>query len=333
MAVKGNNVIKRDEIKLEILMSCIMVEDLRKSYDSVKAVDGISFNVNYGEVFGFLGPNGAGKTTTIKILTTLIPPSAGKITILSYDLSRNASEIKARIGVVQQKPSFESNLTVEGSLDLYGKLWNIGNGARKDRIEDLLETFGLEEVREVKSDELSIGQRRRLQVAREFMHDMDLLFLDEPTVGLDPSMRRTLLNYLKERVRNGLTIFFTTHIMEEAEYLCDRIAIINKGRILASDTPSGLKQKFGGIKTVEIRLKEPVNGIEELIRTHDVAGSIEIHDSTSIKIAANNAEQVLVSIIDLLSKKNIQVSTISVNPPTLEDIFLSMVDGFHASDS
>ncbi|MGH9910492.1 MAG: ABC transporter ATP-binding protein, partial [Nitrososphaerales archaeon] len=163
-------------------MFCITVEDLRKNYGHVKAIDGISFNVNCGEVFGFLGPNGAGKTTAIKIFTTLIPPTSGRVTILGHDLLKQPAQIKERIGVVQQKPSFESNLTVEGSLDLYGKLWNMGNGERKDRIEDLLETFGLAEIRHVKNEELSLGQRRRLQVAREFIHDMDLLFLDEPTV-------------------------------------------------------------------------------------------------------------------------------------------------------
>jgi len=314
-------------------MSCIIVEDLRKHYGDVKAIDGISFNVNYGEVFGFLGPNGAGKTTAIKIFTTLIPPTSGNVNILGFDVLKQSAQIKDRIGVVQQKPSFESNLTVEGSLDLYGKLWNISNGERKDRIEDLLETFGLVEVRHVRNEELSIGQRRRLQVAREFIHDMDLLFLDEPTVGLDPSVRRTLLNYIKEKVRGGLTIFFTTHIMEEAEYLCDQIAIINKGKIVAKDTPSGLKQKFGGVKTIEVKLKEPFVGIEKIINIFDVAGSIEFPDNASIKIAAKNAEQILINVIDALSRRNIQISTISVNPPTLEEIFLAMVDGSNASNS
>ena len=314
-------------------MFCITVEDLRKNYGHVKAIDGISFNVNCGEVFGFLGPNGAGKTTAIKIFTTLIPPTSGRVTILGHDLLKQPAQIKERIGVVQQKPSFESNLTVEGSLDLYGKLWNIGNGERKDRIEDLLETFGLAEMRHVKNEELSLGQRRRLQVAREFMHDMDLLFLDEPTVGLDPSVRRTLLNYIKEKVKGGLTIFFTTHIMDEAEYLCDQIVIINHGRIIAKDTPSGLKQKFGGVKTVEIKLKEPFDGIEKIINIFDVVGKIEFPDSSSIKISAKNAEQILINVIDALNKRNVQVSTISVNPPTLEEIFLAMVDGSNASGS
>ena len=314
-------------------MSCIAADDLHKYYGSVKAIDGISLDVDYGKVFGFLGPNGAGKTTAIKIFTTLIAPTSGRVSILGYDLLKQPTMIKQRIGVVQQKPSFESNLTVEGSLDLYGKLWNIGNGERNRRVKELLKMFGLEDIRNVKNEELSIGQRRRVQVAREFMHEMDLLFLDEPTVGLDPSARRTLLDYIKERVKSGLTVFFTTHIMEEAEYLCDEIAIINKGKIIALDTPSGLKQKFGGVKVVEIKLKEPFNGIENVVNSLGISGSVELQDSTSIKISAENAEQILISVIESLNKNNAQVASISVNPPTLEDIFLAMVDDANGSSS
>jgi len=314
-------------------MSCITAENLYKSYGNVKALDGISLNVNYGKVFGFLGPNGAGKTTAIKIFTTLIQPTSGKVSILGHDLLKQPNMIKQRIGVVQQKPSFESNLTVEGSLNLYGKLWNISNGERNKRVQDLLKMFAIEDIRNVKNEELSIGQRRRVQVAREFMHEMDLLFLDEPTVGLDPSARRTLLDYIKERVREGLTVFFTTHIMEEAEYLCDEIAIINKGKIIAMDTPSGLKQKFGGVKIVEIKLKEPFNGIDKVINSLGISGNVELQDSTSIKISAHNAEQILISVIESLNKNNAQVASISVNPPSLEEIFLAMVDGANGSSS
>jgi ABC-2 type transport system ATP-binding protein len=314
-------------------MSCIAVSDLHKHFGSVKAIDGISLDVDYGKVFGFLGPNGAGKTTAIKILTTLIPPTSGKVSVLGYDLLKQPEMIKKRIGVVQQKPSFESNLTVEGSLDLYGKLWNIGNGDRRERVEHLLRTFGIEDIRNVKNEELSIGQRRRVQVAREFMHDMDLLFLDEPTVGLDPSARRTLLDYIRERVKDGLTVFFTTHIIEEAEYLCDEIAIINKGGIIALDTPCALKQKFGGVKTVEVKLKEPFNDIDKVISASGIGGLIEHQDGISIKISANDAEQVLMRLIELLSRNNAQVASISVNPPSLEEIFLSIVDDSNGSSS
>ncbi|RPI83462.1 MAG: ABC transporter ATP-binding protein, partial [Nitrosopumilales archaeon] len=196
--------------------NCIKVTNLKKQYGKGKplVINGISFAVKYGTVFGFLGPNGAGKTTTLKILTSLLNPTSGDITIFGKDLFKKQSEIKRKIGVVSQNPSFEANLKVERSLDLYGLLWGLNDRkARKDKVKEILKTFDLESIKNSKSDELSIGQRRRVQLAREFMHDMDLLFLDEPTVGLDPSARRMLLDHIKKHVKSGLTVFFTTHIM------------------------------------------------------------------------------------------------------------------------
>ena len=222
-------------------MSCIDVNHLSKSYGSIKAVNDLILSVKKGEVFGFLGPNGAGKSTTIKLLTTLIRPSSGSLTILGIDAISNPLKIRSKIGVVLQQPSYEPTLSVEKSLDKYGMMWNISKTERKKRLEQLLKDFDLVEIRKKRNEDLSIGQRRRVQVAREFMHDMELLFLDEPTVGLDPEARRKLLDYLKNKVKTGLTIFYTTHILSEAEYLCDKIAIIDKGKILTVDSPDDLK--------------------------------------------------------------------------------------------
>src|SRR5574341_1399343 len=235
-------------------MSCIETNLLSKSYDSTISVDRIDLSVYSGKIFGCLLPNGAGKTTTIKLLTTLIPPTTGSMKILGIDAVRHPLEVRKRIGVVLQQPSYEPTLSVEKSLEKYGMMWNVERKTRKDRVEELLASFALEDIRNVKNEDLSIGQRRRVQVAREFMHDMELLFLDEPTVGLDPSARRTLLDFIKKRVKAGLTVFFTTHILHEAEYLCDEIAIINKGKIIAIDTPEDLKNKFGREKTIKIHL-------------------------------------------------------------------------------
>ncbi len=167
-------------------MSSILTHSLSKKYGSVKAVDDIDLKVKSGQVFGFLGPNGAGKSTTIKLLTTLIPPTSGSLTILGIDAIRRPLQVRSKIGVVLQQPSYESSLSVEKSLDKYGMMWNVTKKIRKDRIEELLTEFNLNEIRHKKNEDLSIGQRRRVQVAREFIHDMELLFLDEPTVGLDP---------------------------------------------------------------------------------------------------------------------------------------------------
>ena len=237
-------------------MSGIEVNRLSKSYGSVSAINKIELSVESGQVFGFLGPNGAGKSTTIKLLTTLIPPTSGSMSILGIDAVKNPLQIRHKIGVVLQQPSYEPTLSVEKSLDKYGMMWNVPRNERKKRIEELLVDFDLKEIRKQRNEDLSIGQRRRVQVAREFMHDMELLFLDEPTVGLDPNARRNLLDYLKNKVKTGLTIFYTTHILSEAEYLCDKIAIIDKGKILTVDTPDALKSKFGNEKTIKIHLNE-----------------------------------------------------------------------------
>ena len=306
--------------------ACISVSDLRKSYGSVKAVDGVSFEVEYGKVFGFLGPNGAGKTTAIRVLTTLIPPTSGAVRVFGQDIVRHSKEIKKRIGVVLQEPSFEANLTVERALELYGLMWGVPGEKRRDRARELVEKFDLESFKSMKNDELSIGQRRRVQVAREFMHDMDLLFLDEPTVGLDPAARRTLLDYVKKHVKGGLTVFFTTHIMEEAEYLCDEIAIINRGKIIATDTPAGLKQKYGGVKAVEIKLKESTaQSVMHLIRSIAGGSAIETPAEGTIRISSSEAQEMLVRIIESLSKNAVQIESVSVNPPTLEEVFLTVI--------
>ena len=308
--------------------TCISVSELSKIYGSVNAVDGISFDVSYGKVFGFLGPNGAGKTTTIKVLTTLVHPTGGVVKIFGKDIIRHSKEIRKKIGVILQEPSFESNLTVERALELYGMMWRLPGEKRRDRSRELIEKFDLSSFRNKKNDELSIGQRRRVQVAREFMHDMDLLFLDEPTVGLDPAARRTLLDYVKRHVHGGLTVFFTTHIMEEAEYLCDEIAIINKGRIIATDTPQGLKQKHGGVKSVEIKLKDTTaQSIIHLLRPIVTDGTaIETPAVDTIRVSSSSAQELLVKIIGSLSKTGIQIESVSVNPPSLEEVFLSVID-------
>jgi ABC-2 type transport system ATP-binding protein len=305
---------------------CVHVSDLRKNYGSLQAVDGISFDVKYGKVFGFLGPNGAGKTTTIKVLTTLVHPTSGTVRIFGKETVKHQKEIKKQIGVVLQEPSFEANLTVERALELYGLMWGVPGEKRRDRARELLNKFDLASFKGMKNDELSIGQRRRVQVAREFMHDMDLLFLDEPTVGLDPSARRILLDYVKKHVQGGLTVFFTTHIMEEAEYLCDEIAIINRGKIIATDTPAGLKQKYGGVKAVEIKLKDSrAESVMHIIRPIAGGSTIETPGEDTIRISSAEAQETLVKIIGSLSKNSIQIESVSVNPPTLEEVFLTVI--------
>jgi ABC-2 type transport system ATP-binding protein len=311
---------------------CISVKNLIKSYGSSSnlkrnVIDDISFDIDYGTVFGFLGPNGAGKTTTIKILTGILQPSAGSIKILDKDIKKNNfKEIKRQIGVVTQNPSFESNLTVEHSMELYGFLWGNSSNKNKDKVRELLDIFDLTSIKETRNEDLSIGQRRRVQIAREFLHEMNLLFLDEPTVGLDPRARRYLLNYIKKQVKRGLTVFFTTHIMEEVDYLCDQICIINKGKIIEFNTPQLLKQKYGSTKKIDIILQNPISK-----QIHDFfqklsANSIDIENIENtdniFSITSNNPQNVLLSIVNFLFLNNIQIENIALNDPSIEDVFL-----------
>jgi ABC-2 type transport system ATP-binding protein len=305
----------------------ISVEALSKYFGSKKAVDSIDFTVKKGEVFGFLGPNGAGKSTTIKMLTTLIPPSSGKATVLGYDLRTEGKKIREKIGVVQQQDSFDQGLNTETSLDLYGLVWDIQKAERRNRIDELVKRFGMEEFRKKGTIDLSGGQRRRLQVAREFMHNMDLLFLDEPTVGLDPIARRSVLDYFKERVKkDNLTIFFTTHVLEEAEYLCNRIAIINGGKIIEVDSPSNLKRKFGA-RTVEFRLLEGTSDdlTQVLSSSFGESERVQSYADGVYKVTTTKPELRIPEIYKASEKLGLHVTSIYVAEMTLEDAFIELV--------
>jgi ABC-2 type transport system ATP-binding protein len=307
----------------------IDAKHLTRKFGDKEAVADATFQVGRTEVFGFLGPNGAGKTTTTKMLTTLLPPTSGSASILGFDLRTEGSKIRERIGVVQQQDSFDQGLNVETSMDLYGLLWNVPKKIRRERIEQLIKDFSMEEFRKKSSLDLSIGQRRRLQVAREFMHEMDILFLDEPTVGLDPIVRRDALNFFKQKVRDGLSIFFTTHILEEAEYLCNRIAVINHGRIVAVDTPANLKRKFGTAKAVEFRFLEGASAeFQRLLSTQDEVESVEFdNDSGAYRAKTSKPELVIPEVYGIAEKLGLHVSSVYISETTLEDAFISMIEG------
>jgi ABC-2 type transport system ATP-binding protein len=306
-------------------MLCIETKNLRKKYASTVAVDGVDLQIESGQVFGFLGPNGAGKSTVIKLLTTLISPSDGKISVLGIDSIKHPLEIRKKIGVVLQQPSYEPTLSAEKSLEKYGMMWNIDKITRKKRTEELLSAFGLEEIRKKKMDDLSIGQRRRVQVAREFMHDMELLFLDEPTVGLDPAARRKLLDFLREQVKkSGLTIFYTTHVLSEAEYLCDNIAIINNGKIVAVDSPSELKNRFGHEKTIKIHISKVSEELKSKLSEIPEC-QIKLEPEPTVIINSTKFEIVLLNILKILNETETKINDLSAIPTNLEEIFLKVV--------
>ncbi len=305
----------------------VRVDELSRHFGDKVAVDRVSFDIARSEVFGFLGPNGAGKTTTIKMLTTLLPPTSGRATVLGHDLKTEGRKIRAQIGVVQQQDSFDQGLNVETSMDIYGLIWNVPKAERRRRIDELIGHFEMEEFRKMPTVDLSAGQRRRLQVAREFIHDMDLLFLDEPTVGLDPIVRRSVLDYLKQRVREGLTIFFTTHILEEAEYLCNRIAVINQGRIVQIDTPENLKRRFGSAKAVEFKLLQGTSSemATALSSSPSVSRFGRDEGSGAYRVTTTRPESVIPEIYRLADRLSLTVSSIYISETTLEDAFINLV--------
>lgn len=311
----------------------ISVSGLSHSYDGKHfVVNDVSFEVKRGEIFGLLGKNGAGKTTTIKVLTTLIHPTKGDVKVLGYDIKNQGMEIRKRIGVVQQEVAFEFS-SVKENFDLYGFLWGIPKQIREKRRNELIKTFGLEENVKTNAFDLSGGQKRRVQVAKEFMHDMELLFLDEPTVGLDPLMRRQILDLLRTKAREeNLTIIFTTHNLEEADYLCDRVAIMDLGRFQALDTTENLKRLYGESKAVEVILAS--NGsspsytrfFDRLTGLHpDIEISRQPANGNPAILVTKSPEKVIESIIRIASEQHEKLEWLNVRKSTLEDVFIQTV--------
>ncbi len=304
----------------------VFARELRHTYDHRRyALDGVSFTVRRGEVFGLLGRNGAGKSTLIKAMTTLIQPTGGTLRVLGMNPAREGQRIRNRIGVVQQAESFDFT-TVQGNLDVYGVLWGMPKGERVRRREQLLAQFDLAEVRRKRAFDLSGGQKRRVQVAREFMHDMDILFLDEATVGLDVLMRRTLLDSIREQVRRGLTVVFTTHNLEEADYLCDRVAVIDEGRILVLDSLENLKRLYGGKKTIDVTVAGGEDGrfFSKLRASLGSGASVHENESSAV-VLADDPKEVLAAILELARSTGAQLEWLNVRKNTLEDVFLHSV--------
>ena len=311
-----------------IMEDAIFVDDLVKSYDGRKiAVDHLTFNVKKGEIYGLLGRNGAGKSTTIKILTTLIKYDSGIANVLGLDVSRNGSEIRRRIGVVQQEEAFDFT-TVDNNFKLYGMMWEVPREEANSRKEMLMELFELNELKKKRMYDLSGGQKKRVQVAREFMHDMDIFFLDEPTVGLDPIMRRNILDYIKTQTKKGMTVLFTTQNLEEADYICDRIGIVNNGKKVAEGTSSNLKTKYGALRTLKIGYTS-----ERKIERNDVLKNIEDKDiieidigESEISVVSGKIENVVSQVLQNLSAIGVKSDKIMIDNPTLDDVFMKVIE-------
>ncbi|MGB6501476.1 MAG: ABC transporter ATP-binding protein [Thermoplasmata archaeon] len=293
------------------------------------AVRHLDLELHRGEVFGLLGRNGAGKTTTVRLLSTLLIPSEGSGELFGRDLLRCGRAERARIGVVLQSESLDF-VSVERNLTLYAFLWSVPREVAKSRAEEMLELFELGHVRHRKPWALSGGERRRFQVARELMHDMELLFLDEPTVGLDALTRKRILAYLSRRARDGLSIVFTTHILHEADELCDRIGILQGGRLRAIGAPEELKRGYRGARFVEAEFDRPITPEEDrdldaLLKRQNPEYVEVARGSSRIEFRAPDAEGLVASLAGWAASRGLRLLRIAVREPTLEEAFVDLV--------
>src|SRR5437773_5600687 len=308
----------------------IAVEDLRKTYQpktrkgvEVKALEGISFEVPRGEFFGLLGPNGAGKTTTIGILTTRVLPTGGVARIEEIDVARDPVAVKRRIGVVPQVNNLDRSLTAREILLFHAEYFSVPKQEREARAAQLLERFELVDRAAEKINGFSGGMVQRLKIARALMHDPSILFLDEPTTGLDPQSRRAMWDLLAELNAKGQTIVLTTHYMEEADQLCKRIAIIDHGKLLALDAPAQLKRSVPGGYLIELQVRDLSESFSSALRS--LPGVVEVKpDHDRLRIYADRVEGLLANAMRLAGEQGVMVTDAHVAEPSLENLFLHL---------
>jgi len=301
----------------------IEIEGLTKRYGDITAVDGISFNVRRGEIFGLLGPNGAGKTTTIRMLSGLARPSAGTARVLGHDIGRDITNVKGHIGVVPDISNLYSELSGYDNLIFMGQLYGVPRKLRRERALALLKEFGLYGRRKDRFSSYSRGMKRRLTIAAALMHDPEVLFLDEPTTGLDVISARELRALIAELNSKGKTIFLTTHYIEEADRLCSRVAIMVDGRIKAIDTPSSLKERSRGRAVLEVAfVGEGGEMLGSLSRLKGVEKAV-FHDER-YRLQVSDPAEVIPGVIELARGSGHTLTHLSTATPTLEDVFVEI---------
>lgn len=319
--IKNDKLVKDEFIAIE-------VQNLKKYYEDVKAVDDISFQIKRGECFGFLGPNGAGKTTAINILSCYSRPTSGFAKVDGLDVVTEASNVKEHIGICPQENIFYNELTVYENLMFFGRMYTIDSKLLKIRANELIKKVGLEEKRNTKAEKLSGGMKRRLNLIIGLVHDPDILFLDEPTTGLDPQTRRLVWDYLFELKSRNKTIFLTTHYMDEADMLSDRLAIIDRGKIIAEGTPEHLKETIGKGDLLNLKIEGTneniLNSIDEL-KTYDyILDANYIQEEMTARVSAMDGLGKLGAIIKNFSDYNLEVVDVGVQRNSLENVFLAL---------
>ncbi len=305
------------------MLYAIETNGITKNFGGATAVNNINISIKQGELFGLLGPNGAGKTTLINMLSTMAEPSSGKARVWGFDVVKEASSVRQSIGVVFQDTTLDDHLTGRENLDIQGRLYGLDKQLRKKRIEEVLSLVELTDRADSIVNTYSGGMMRRLEIARGLIHKPHILFLDEPTIGLDPQTRTHIWEYIKVLTKEeGVTIVLTTHYLEEADQLCDRIAIIDHGEIVALDAPENLKSMFGG-DVIILVLKEHAD-ISRLRAIYENNGFTKIRSpkNNEVFIAVKDGERQIPHVLNLALSAGISILSVSLHKPTLDDVFL-----------
>jgi ABC-2 type transport system ATP-binding protein len=300
----------------------IEVSGITKRYGPLTAVDHVSFDVAEGEIFGFLGPNGAGKTTLIRILTTLLKPSEGSAVVACCDVAKAPEKVRREIGVVPQAMTSDLDLTGYENMDIYGRFYGIASKERKERIKELLEMVGLTSRAKDLVAAYSGGMRRRLEVARVLVHRPRILFLDEPTIGLDPQSRHVVWDFLRKLIEGDtMTVFLTTHYMEEAERLCNRVAIIDSGKIIAIGSPNELKSQIPGNDIISLSFDNLPEDIVGRISALEFVHNINI-ENNNLRVYVDNGALNLPQLMDEVKSFGGKISSVTIHEQSLEDVFI-----------
>jgi ABC-2 type transport system ATP-binding protein len=294
---------------------------LTKRFGDLVAVDSVDLEIAKGELFGLLGPNGAGKSTIIKMLTTMVKPSEGEARVWGHNVVAEKDKVRSSVGVVFQDPSVDSMLTGRENLDFHGRMYGMSGPLREERVREVLELVDLTDKADIKLEEYSGGMQRRLEIARGLMHHPNVLFLDEPTLGLDAQTRRYIWQYIKEMNQaEGVTVVLTTHYMDEADFLCSRVAIIDNGKIVALDTPKRLKDMIGA-DTITLEAQSGGDRLLKFLSGFDWIRSSHLSNGT-IELMVDHAESRIPEIMHSAICGNVAIRSVSIHEPTLEDVFI-----------
>ncbi len=301
----------------------IAVEKIVKRYGDFEAVKGVDFTVARGEIFGLLGPNGAGKSTLIRMMTTLIPLTSGKATVAGYNVAENADAVRHMIGVIPQALTSDPDLTVEENLNIYAKLYSVPRDERAKNIQEVLEAVDLVKWRGAQTKTLSGGMRRRLEIARGLVHNPHIFFLDEPTTGLDPVSRIAVWEMLNNlRTTRNLTMLLTTHYMEEADKLCDRIAIVDHGTLVALGTPMELKHSVPGANVVEVHFDRETPEWQARLEGLDDVTSVQAQSAGFYRVLTTSGSRTTMQLVELAASLGETLTSLSVQNTTLDDVFV-----------